>query len=1305
MREFMKKLYIALLCLWSVQAQAVSYTYDDLNRLETVTYGNGVVITYEYDDIGNREGRIITSPFSIDQAPQAIRDEVQVISGQSITFDPRVNDVDAGILSIINVTGQTSGAVSFTSDSVTYQSNAGFVGEESLTYTVSNTNGLQSDGVIEITVLEEGAVFNRAPVARDDYVETLVDEPVSFSPLANDYDPDGAMADLQLVSVADGVNGTVSVDGVVVTYDPFRGYVGSEALNYVIQDSLGASFTGVIYITVSEEPVNPDDQNDSSDDVLTTEDDYEVFVLEQALNIDGSQYSERVAVDGEYAVMATDQIYIFQKDEMNWEAIQAISFEEIHKTKVYLKGAHLFVINEDEYSPNGDSFAGSVSHYLQNPLSGLWEFQEKIFSPVSSNSGHFGKTISYHNGYLAVAEERVEDGSIEHKQAVHVYHHDGVSFQHIDVISAAGSNNQSRHDENPSTGFGDGLFVYEDSLYVSDSTDTRWGGTPSVYIYDLLPSNVVLSETLNFDHVSWIAFYDGDIITHDQLLKIYDDESGSWELVQEIYVGGLGIEKMILDNGRLYVPSDNGLKVYAKTDGQWSLIENFQARFIKEEFENFDVSGGVMIFPNYIREQIFLFDSGSYPVIDEYRRDFELSPYSVYSLTAPGVLGENLGRIEFQVDGEWAMGMNSYVDAHIFRKSTQGWEFFETIHRDTRSFRDEFKLQGSRILSGNTNNYEFSIPNSGVVYQQIFDVSSWEQSDAFLVSPAPLPEMKFGHSLDFDGNRLVVNESVSLDSSERRAHSYQLNGLTGEWVFQETLAYPLNFADGDPLPGNGFGYRIYLSDDKLLVYDSNRQATLNSEYRTEAHLYQDINGAWLHQERLLLRNLSLSYKSRVIFKDHLLIYATEHHGIYVYEERGGEWIQAAHLYPNNFRKFDIGYGDTIAYQDGYLFVSKTEYEEVDVYQKLDGTWSLVGLLKFDELSYQIAHLNIQGDELFVGQEYTDNYSSRFVVNLSGLFQERRQLDVDDDGLTNAYEIQNGTNPNVADTDGDGLSDGQEVFTHLTSPTNPDTDGDGILDGVDESPLSLIDADQDGFDASVDCDDSDPLVNPDAEEVCDDIDNDCDGFLNNTGTYHVFYRDADGDGFGNPLSVVTTTCLIPGYVVLPTDCDDQNEFVFPGQEEMGDLVDNNCDGLIDENTIRSVISSVQNPVNPGDAFDIDVKLKNLSGTNRLEASVYLQTFPLVLPLGDESYQNCHDLNECEFLDSFEITAVNDDSVVNQQFRVTLPVDRLSGERYRLHVVYKDYDNPTNSFGETMELGDMLLDLINTRGFDYPFVKVR
>jgi outer membrane protein assembly factor BamB len=78
-------------------------------------------------------------------------------------------------------------------------------------------------------------------------------------------------------------------------------------------------------------------------------------------------------------------------------------------------------------------------------------------------------------------------------------------------------------------------------------------------------------------------------------------------------------------------------------------------------------------------------------------------------------------------------------------------------------------------------------------------------------------------------------------------------------------------------------------------------------------------------------------------------------------------------------------------------------------------------------------------------------------------------DADTDGLNNREEFQEGTEPNNGDTDGDSISDGNEVNTHTTDPLNRDTDGDLISDGEELAagldPLTddaILDDDADGF---------------------------------------------------------------------------------------------------------------------------------------------------------------------------------------------------------------------------------------------------
>jgi outer membrane protein assembly factor BamB len=118
-------------------------------------------------------------------------------------------------------------------------------------------------------------------------------------------------------------------------------------------------------------------------------------------------------------------------------------------------------------------------------------------------------------------------------------------------------------------------------------------------------------------------------------------------------------------------------------------------------------------------------------------------------------------------------------------------------------------------------------------------------------------------------------------------------------------------------------------------------------------------------------------------------------------------------------------------------------------------------------------------------------------------------------------------------------------------------------------VNCIDNDADGYYVGadcgeIDCNEIDPLVNPNVLEVCDGIDNDCDNQIDE-GLTVAFYSDLDLDTFGN-ISTEQIGCTMPeGYVNISGDCDDSNAYVNPDYAEVcGDLIDNNCNGFVDEN---------------------------------------------------------------------------------------------------------------------------------------------
>lgn len=109
-----------------------------------------------------------------------------------------------------------------------------------------------------------------------------------------------------------------------------------------------------------------------------------------------------------------------------------------------------------------------------------------------------------------------------------------------------------------------------------------------------------------------------------------------------------------------------------------------------------------------------------------------------------------------------------------------------------------------------------------------------------------------------------------------------------------------------------------------------------------------------------------------------------------------------------------------------------------------------------------------------------------------------------------------------------------------------------------------DADGDGITADIDCNDSDALVFPDAEELCDGIDNNCNDEIDEDGATdaQTWYRDADDDGIGSDAATLVQCAQPDGYSATPGDCNDANADVRPNATEVCDGVDNNCDGVVD-----------------------------------------------------------------------------------------------------------------------------------------------
>ncbi len=239
----------------------------------TVTFGDGSSLEFSQIE------KILTDP--VNNAPIAEDDAVSVDEDNSISINVLANDIDPDrdSLTISNVSDPANGTATIVGGQILYTPDPDFNGTDTITYTVTDPDGLTDTATVTVTVNP----VNDAPVAADDTATTDEDTAITIDVLGNDTDVDGDT--LTITNVSDPANGTAEIVGGKVVYTPNADFNGTDTLTYTVSDGNGGTDTATVTVTVGD----ANDAPVAADDTATTDEDTAITidVLANDTDVDG----------------------------------------------------------------------------------------------------------------------------------------------------------------------------------------------------------------------------------------------------------------------------------------------------------------------------------------------------------------------------------------------------------------------------------------------------------------------------------------------------------------------------------------------------------------------------------------------------------------------------------------------------------------------------------------------------------------------------------------------------------------------------------------------------------------------------------------------------------------------------------------------------------------------------------------------------------------------------------------------------------------------------------------------------------
>ncbi|RPE71493.1 Ca2+-binding RTX toxin-like protein [Pacificibacter maritimus] len=239
-------------------------------------YNGPAEITYTVDDGngGTDTGTVNVDVTPVNDAPDAVNDEITTDEDTAVTIDVLDNDTDVDG-DTLTITGATvpaeQGTVEIVDNELVFTPADDFNGEATISYAIEDGNG----GTDTATVTVNVTPVNDDPVAVDDAFETDEDTAVVIDLIGNDTDVDGDPLTIGTVSVDPAFGEVVDNGDGTATFTPAENYYGPVTIDYTVVDGNGGEDAGQAIVnvgSVNDGPTANDDEDTTDEDVSITVD-------------------------------------------------------------------------------------------------------------------------------------------------------------------------------------------------------------------------------------------------------------------------------------------------------------------------------------------------------------------------------------------------------------------------------------------------------------------------------------------------------------------------------------------------------------------------------------------------------------------------------------------------------------------------------------------------------------------------------------------------------------------------------------------------------------------------------------------------------------------------------------------------------------------------------------------------------------------------------------------------------------------------------------------------------------------------